>query len=204
MKAKDLALMVLPAILWPISFIVLRSIFIYALLVSVFILAVLSIYFHRKNILWKKAKRSAWIAVAAGVVGAVLLYLVFYFGNTVVSALGAGGLVGNVYAMIYGDVAKTKLIVLLALIGLFEEIYWRGALQGYIRKNSKTFKNYPWVVTTAYYTLVHISALNPILVVAALFVGLVTSVLAERYGILSSIAAHIVWIELIVVFLPVL
>jgi len=118
--------------------------------------------------------------------------------------LGIGGLVGNVYQMIYGSVAKMRLIVLLFFIAIFEEIYWRGALQAYVKKNSKILTNYTWIITALYYGLVHIAALNLILVVAALVVGFVTSFVAEKYGILSSIITHIVWIELIVVFLPVM
>ncbi|MDE1870830.1 MAG: CPBP family intramembrane metalloprotease [Candidatus Micrarchaeota archaeon] len=203
MKTTDILLVMLPVILWPVSFILLRSAFIYALLASTFVLASISLAYYGKTIVWKRSK-GAIAPVAAGLAGAAILYLIFYGGNFAVSYFGIAGLVGNVYAMIYGNVARAQLVVLLAFIGLFEEIYWRGALQSYVRANSKLLRGFPWVATTAYYTLVHISALNPILVVAAFFVGLVTSLMAERYGIISSIAAHIVWIELIVVFLPVL
>lgn len=201
-KIKDIILVALPVILWPLSFIVLKSIFIYALLASVFLLALISISGYWKNIQWKKSGKISM--VIAGLVGAAILYFIFYFGNVAVSTIGIGGLVGNVYGMIYGSVPKAQLIVVLAIIGIFEEIYWRGALQSYFRSGTGILRNFPWVATTIYYTLVHIAALNPILVVAAFFVGLATSVIAERYGIVSSIITHIVWIELIVVFLPVL
>ena len=180
----------------------LRSIFIYALLVSVAILAFISLRFYGKIIPWKKVKSNTY-AIAVGICGAIVLYLIFYFGNFAAGALGIGVLVGNVYQTIYGTVPKMQLIVLLIFIAIFEEIYWRGALQAYVKKNSKIFAAFPWVATTIFYTLVHFSALNLILVGAAFLVGLVTSLIAERYGIISSILTHVIWIELIVVFLPV-
>ena len=203
MKTKDFVLVILPALLWPISFILLHSIFIYALLGSVIVLATVSLLFYKQIISWGKLKNTA-LLIAIGIIGAAALYAIFYFGNFAASAIGIGGLVDNIYNMIYGNVAKVQLVVLLAFIGLFEEIYWRGALQSYVKRNSRVFKNIPWVATTIYYTVVHISALNPILVVAAFLVGLITSIIADRYGIISSIITHIVWIELIVVLIPVL
>jgi uncharacterized protein len=200
---KELVFILLPILLWPISFILLRSIFIYALLGSVFILAGMSLLFYKKSIPWKKLKDNK-IIILAGIVGAILLYLIFFFGNFATSILGINGLVGNVYQMIYGSVPKLPLVILLFFIAIFEEIYWRGALQTYIKNNSKMFHKHSWLLATIYYGLVHIASLNPILVLAALLVGLVTSLIADRYGIVSSIITHIVWIELIVVFLPVM
>jgi hypothetical protein len=182
---------------------VLKNIFIYALLGSVLILAALSLAMYRKSIPWKRIKNNSHIIIA-GLAGAVILYLIFYFGNFLASAIGIGGLVGNVYSMIYGSVPKFQLVFLLVFIAIFEEIYWRGALQNYIKNNSKLFANFPWVATTIFYALVHIASLNLILVMAAFLVGLLTSIIAHKYGIISSIITHIVWIELIVVFLPVL
>ncbi len=85
-----------------------------------------------------------------------------------------------------------------------EEIYWRGALQGYMRRKFSKTKWAPWVISTAYYSLVHLSTLNPILVLAAFFVGLTASLIAEKHGILASAAVHIIWIEAIIIFLPVI
>lgn len=203
MNIKDIVFILLPVLLWPVSFILLKSVFIYALLVSTAVLALVSLRWYKRSIPWKKVKSSAYV-VLAGIIGAAVLYLIFYLGNYAVALIGIDKLVGNVYQMIYGAVPKIPLMVVLVFIGIFEEIYWRGALQSYVRKNSKFFGHFPWIATTIFYALVHIAALNPILVVAAFFVGLVTSLVAEKYGILSSMLTHIVWIELIVVFLPVI
>lgn len=202
MKGKELVFILLPLLLWPLSFIILRGIFIYALACSTALLALISLALYRKAIPWKKIKGNYHVIVA-GLAGAALLYLIFYSGNIATYLFGISGLVGNVYQMIYSNVPRLQLVILLAIIGVFEEIYWRGALQAYFKKNSKTFRSFPWLATTLYYTFVHVASLNPVLVLAAFIVGLVTSLVAERYGIISSIITHIVWIELIVVFLPV-
>jgi hypothetical protein len=203
MDKRDALFLFLPILLWPITFIVLKRVFIYSMLVSTFILAIISLRWYRKRIKW--AGKRIYVSIIAGVIGAFLLYLVFYIGWYATLYLGMNSLVGNVYSMIYAGVAKMPLIFILALIGIFEEIYWRGALQGYIKKSLMPLIGaFPWIGSTLYYSAVHISTLNPILVLSAFFVGLVTSVIADRYGIISSMLTHIIWIELIVVFIPLL
>ncbi|MCL5007937.1 MAG: CPBP family intramembrane metalloprotease [Candidatus Marsarchaeota archaeon] len=203
MRAIDIIFLLLPILLWPITFIVLKSVFIYSMFVSTLILALISLYYYKGMIRWRV--RSYPVTLAIGVIGAIALYLIFYLGNYLTIYLGINGLVSNVYAMIYADVPRIPLAVLLIFIGLFEEIYWRGALQGFIRgSGSRVLASTPWVLTTLYYASVHISTLNIVLVGAAFFVGLVTSIIADRYGIISSMITHIVWIELIVLIIPIL
>ncbi len=204
MNNKDLILILLPLLLWPITFIVLKSIFIYSMLVSTFILSVISLKWRSKLIKWK-GKNSLLTSVFVGLFGAAILYLIFYLGWYATLYLGINSLVGNVYSMIYAGVPKFLLVPILALIGFFEEVYWRGALQGYMRKSKIGFlKAFPWLGAALYYSAVHISTLNFVLVMSAFFVGIVASAIAERYGIVSSMITHIIWIELIVVFIPLL
>ncbi len=194
--------LLLPVLLWPLSFIVLRSYFIYALATSVTLLAALTWVLHREDLAWARWKPPVG-TIVAGIVGAVLLYLLFVGGNEGTSILGLHGYVQNVYGEIYGNQNGVVLVVLLAVIGVGEEVYWRGGLQGWVERTSPALRNVPWVASTAYYTTVHIATLNPILVGAAFVVGLVTSVVAHRAGIGASIITHILWIEAIVVFFPV-
>lgn len=204
MKATEALYLLLPLVLWPLSFIVLKSVFIYALAASTAILAALSLILFRKKIVWVRG-RSKLTVLAFGAAVSIVLYAIFAAGGSVATYLGLGSYVSSVYASIYGSSgAGVSTIVLLALIGVFEEIYWRGGLQGYAESNSARFAKAPWIASTAYYTLVHISTLNPILVVAALFVGLVTSLVAYKAGILASMMTHILWIEAIVIFFPVI
>jgi membrane protease YdiL (CAAX protease family) len=199
----DLVYLVLPIVLWPLSFLVLKGIFIYALAASTALLAALSLLFYRRQIVWVRGSKK-WVAVAFGAAAALVLYLIFVVGGTASSALGLGSYVSSVYTSIYGSSGKgVSTVLLLALIGAFEEIYWRGGVQGRAASETEKFAKTPWAASTAYYTLVHIATLNPILVIAAFFVGLVTGVVAHKAGILASITTHLLWIEAIVVFLPV-
>ncbi|MDE1854885.1 MAG: CPBP family intramembrane metalloprotease [Candidatus Micrarchaeota archaeon] len=199
----DLVYLALPLVLWPLSFIVLQSVFIYALAASTAVLACLSLLLYMDKIVWSRGS-SKIIVLIFGAAAAIVLYAIFVFGGAAASALGLGSYVSSVYASIYGSQGKgLSTIFLLALIGLFEEIYWRGGVQGYAAAKSKRFAKVPWVASTAYYTFVHIATLNPILVVSALFVGLCTGIVAHKAGILASTVTHILWIEAIVVFFPV-
>ncbi len=174
-----------------------------ALAASTAFLAALTLLFYRKNIRWTRG--SSKLAVFAfGAASAIVLYLIFVAGGMLTTALGLGSYVSNVYALIYGTQGKGALtIILLAMIGIFEEIYWRGGVQGYAEANFSRFAKAPWIASTAYYAFVHISTLNPILVVAAFFVGLVAGIVAHKAGILASMVTHVLWIEAIVIFLPV-
>lgn len=200
MKYIDAIFLFLPLLLWPITFILLKNIFIYSMLISTFILAVISLMIHKDMIKWRH--KNIYLTLAMGVLGAVILYLIFYFGNILTMYMNINNLVGNVYTMIYKDVPIIPLAIILMFIGVFEEIYWRGALQGYLEKKIRIFAAMPWVGTTLYYSLIHVSTLNFVLVGAAFLVGLVTSIIAYKYGILSSMITHIVWIEMIVIFIP--
>ena len=200
--AFDLILLLLPMILWPLSFILLRAYFIYSLAASVSLLAIGSIVLWRPDIRWSRGNFPLW-PLSIGLLGAILLYLLFVGGNVATTAVGLGGDVQNVYGEIYGNQSGIVLVALLAVIGVGEETYWRGGLQAVVEKWSPAFRKVPWVVSTAYYTGVHLSTLNPVLVGAAFVVGLVTSLVADRAGVGASILTHVIWIEAIVVFFPV-
>ena len=68
-----------------------------------------------------------------------------------------------VYTMLYSQGSKLVMAPLLLVIGVSEEVYWRGGVQGYLRKNSTLFGKVPWLGSTALYTVVHLLTLNPIL-----------------------------------------
>lgn len=202
MTLQDYVYFLLPLALWPLTFIVFSKYFVYAMSVSTAILAAFSLLRYRDKIHFMS--RSIAKAAGIGAAGAVALYVLFMAGYHIALFTGNIAYVKDVYAMIYSQAQTIVLVILLAIIGICEEVYWRGGLQGFVKKNSKTFRNVPWVASSIYYAAVHISTLNPILVVAALSVGLVTSIIADRYGIGASAIAHIAWIEAIIVFLPVI
>lgn len=198
-KTVDVVYFLLPLLLWPLTFIVFKNYFLFAMCVSTFVLALFSIIKYKERIRWwgKDKVHSVVIGIAA----ALLLYAVFFFGSYAAMLFGLGGSVQNVYSTIYGQSQRVVIASLLMPIGIFEEIYWRGGLQGTARK-SNAFKNFPWAFTTLYYALVHVSTLSLVLVAAAFLVGLITGLVAERYGVVASVLSHVLWIEAIVVFFP--
>ncbi|EET90519.1 MAG: CPBP family glutamic-type intramembrane protease [Candidatus Micrarchaeales archaeon] len=202
MKGFDYLLVFLPFLLWPITFIVLRSIFIYAMLASTFILAMLSLWKYRGMIRWKTGGPASLIAY--GLAAAALLYLIFFLGYYVTLLMGLKGAVAYVYLLIYTQISNMPLLfVILAMIGVFEEIYWRGALQGFFERRSRIFADKPWLAAAIYYGGIHLTTLNIVLPVAALVIGIVTSIVAYKKGILSSMISHILWLESIIILLPV-
>ncbi|MGC8479169.1 MAG: CPBP family intramembrane glutamic endopeptidase [Candidatus Micrarchaeia archaeon] len=202
LKKFDYIYFGLPLILWPLSFILFSNYFVYAMTISTVILATITLLKY-KDILKVKSGSIKKILLW-GAIGAAVLYLIFLVGYYLSIATNTVFYVVKVYKLIYIEAQPIFLFILLAIIGICEEFYWRGGVQALIRKKSKLFKKMPWVGAALYYGLIHISTLNPILVLAALFVGIVTSILAEKYGILSSMIAHVVWIEFIIIFLPVI
>lgn len=202
LEKLDYVLLGLPLILWPLSFIVFSSYFIYAMTISTVILASLTLIKYKALIRVKQGDIKK--IVLFGVIGAIVLYLIFLTGYYLTILTNSVVYVKEIYALIYLQAQPILLFVLLAIIGISEEIYWRGAVQGLIRKKSKLFRKLPWLGSSLFYGLIHLSTLNPILVLAAFFVGLITSLIAEKYGILGSAIAHVAWIEAIIIFLPVL
>ncbi len=202
MKKLDILYLALPVLLWPVVFLAFSGSFVYAMGVAATALALFTLWRQRRLILWKKGRMAS--VAAYGIAGAVILYLIFLAGYYLAVAAGIGSDVTLIYTMIYSQASRITIFLILALIGICEEIYWRGGVQGYVAKHSKRFGKNAWILSTAYYSLVHIASLNPVLVLAAFFVGLVTSIIASRRGILSSAIAHIAWIEAIILILPVI
>ena len=182
----------LPFILWPLTFIVFKPYFMISMFFSTLLLSGVTLYFFREHIDWGEPSKS----LISGIISAITLYLIFYTGNYIAGIIGLGNYVAEVYKMIRTVKNIYTLLIGLALIGLFEEIYWRGGLQGEFKDS------YAWIKSTIPYTIVHISTLNPILVVAALIVGLILGLTAQYFGLTASIISHITWLELIIVIIP--
>ncbi len=194
--------LLLPLLLWPLTFIVFSKYFIYAMALSELLLISFSLLRFRKYVPFRK---STWKKTAiAGTLGAAVLYAIFLIGYHLALFTGNGAYVTDIYRMIYAESGKMVIFILLAFIGIAEEIYWRGGIQGIAEKNTRMFRSRPWIASTAYYACIHLTTLNPILALAAFFVGLVNSLIAQKYGIVASAISHIAWIEAIILFLPVI
>jgi len=189
-----LAYLVAPWPLWYLVFNVTGENFIYAMAVASSFLAILTMYV-RDRLVWT---RGGWAkAIGYGIVSTVALYVAFLLGDRAASLIGLGRGVESVYSMIRST-HTVILPVLLAWIGLCEEIYWRGGLQEGLLSGFKI----PWLVSSVPYSLVHVLTFNPILVPAAWIVGVIVGFSAYRAGLASSVIAHIAWLEVIVVIAP--
>ncbi|MFB6469735.1 MAG: type II CAAX prenyl endopeptidase Rce1 family protein [Vulcanisaeta sp. AZ3] len=188
---------VLPVLLWPLSFDVFSRYFVYGMALSTLLLGLLTLVWFPGYLRWFRFGRL--LVVLIGVVFAFIMYVIFIGGYAFLTYLGLSRYVVLVYAMVRGMAGRYVLAVVLVLIGFMEEVYWRGGLQGLV---GGVLGREPWVVSMVYYTLVHVLTFNPALVAGAFVVGLVDGLLADRVGLVASIITHVVWLELIMVLLP--
>lgn len=204
----ELLIAILPSILFPLSFLVLKRLFIISMSISTTLLAILgSIVVLRRGVYRGIAIRSSTTGILIhAVMGSIALYIAFLLGGLLSIALGMWGYVEALYTSIretssgYGSL----LPLFLAVIGASEEIFWRGYIQGYILYREPLKRPLGGVMLTAiYYTAVHIPTINPPLIAGALVVGLAMGFIAHRSGILCSALSHIIWLELVVIYIPV-
>jgi membrane protease YdiL (CAAX protease family) len=137
--------------------------------------------------------------ILKGVIAGLILYTAFYIGyNLLESILYYGA--NSVYLF------RTKKSLYVSFVTLFitsfcEEYFWRRYTQTIL------IRNYGFTIglslTTIFYGLIHLPTFNLPLVFAAFISGFYWGVLYEYTGSLwITIISHIVWTELIFVFLP--
>ncbi len=93
-------------------------------------------------------------------------------------------------------------LLLIFIIGPSEEIFWRGFVQNKISQISNPKK--ALIITSIIYCLVHIWAFNPMLLLAALVLGIHWGLLFYKYkSLVPGIISHALWDAMIFVFFPV-
>lgn len=188
-------LFAIPYLLFFLSFRVFASHFLYAMAVSTVIMALFSFeLFPEIRSLYRPSIRNVIMSLPF----AGLAYLLFYLGwvGTVYLGLSKG-----VY-FIYDIVPRVPFSLLaLASIGLSEEPYWRGFVQRVFVEKKLRLK---WPFAALFYGLVHIVTGDPVLPLAAFVFGVVMSWAAERYGLTTSSAAHVIWLYVILYAIPVI
>jgi len=190
----------LPLVLWPLSFDVFSRYFVYGMAISTLLIGSLTLAWFRDRLHWFRL--GAIIVILTGILFAFIMYIVFIGGYAILTYLGLSKYVVMVYAMIRRSISKYALAVALAIIGIMEELYWRGGLQELMRSVGGIARREPWLLSMTYYTLIHISTLNPALVAGAFAVGLIDGLLADKVGLTASTITHILWLELMMVILP--
>lgn len=146
-----------------------------------------------------------WRHMVGGVVLALLLWCVFWVGDKVACWIFpfADGEIGSIYSMKDGTSPWLIAPLLLLVIGPAEEIFWRGYVQAKFGESLS-----PWwafVVTTAIYAIVHIWAMNFMLVAAAAVVGGVWGLIYRfRPDLLwTLIISHALWDVLVFLVWPI-
>ena len=190
----------LPLVLWPLSFDVFSRYFVYGMAISTLLIGSLTLVWFRDRLHWFRL--GAIIVILTGILFAFIMYMVFIGGYAILTYLGLSKYVVMVYAMIRRSISKYALAVALVIIGIMEELYWRGGLQELMRGVGGIARREPWLLSMTYYTLIHISTLNLALVAGAFAVGLIDGLLADKVGLTASTITHILWLELIMVILP--
>lgn len=137
-----------------------------------------------------------------GLVGGAILYLFCLGGNFVLEIIWPHmhDYVGELYDLAYSVPLWLVLILLLVLVP-GEEIFWRG----FVQRTLKAYfgSNIGIVLAVAIYTLVHIWALNPLLILAAAVGGTFWGVLYNwQNNLFVPILAHLTWCVLILAVYP--
>ncbi len=173
-----------------------------AMVVSTLSLTLLTLRLQRDRL--AKLFEFSWNFVAIGAVHAVLLYGLSRLGVFLMSTLFDWTMphIQAVYA------TRTQLEptiiapLLFFIIAPCEETFWRGFVQARLAeiKGAKM----AMVITTVLYSLVHIWAMNPMLLIAALVLGVHWGFLYRRYGsLIPGIVSHALWDTTIFVIFPV-
>jgi membrane protease YdiL (CAAX protease family) len=133
-----------------------------------------------------------------GTISGIILYSLFYVGFTLFKPYVSAGAL-NVYRFR----TEISLIIpgfLLLITSFCEELFWRAYIQ---KQLIKSYRKNGILFASLLYALIHLPTLNFPLMIAALIAGLYWGIL---YNYTSSlwvvVFSHIIWTELIFVFLP--
>lgn len=148
--------------------------------------------------------RFSWGEVALGLGLAITLWGVFWLGDKCSQWLFdfARPQVDLIYG-IKGATSPTVIgLLLLLIIGPGEEIFWRGYVQ---RRLSERFSpNTGFLLATAAYTLIHLSSLNFMLVMAAMVCGVAWGGLYRLFPkhFTAIVLSHSIWDAAAFVWFP--
>ncbi|MBX3042213.1 MAG: CPBP family intramembrane metalloprotease [Candidatus Kapabacteria bacterium] len=145
-----------------------------------------------------------WKYIWIGIIHAILLYLLSRFGMWLLVYMfdWAAPQIEAIYQT--RNQASPYFIgaLLFFLIAPAEEIFWRGYVQDSFL--IKFGKRNGTMIAIFLYSFVHIWALNPLLLLAALVLGIHWSIMYTKFGTLTpGIVSHAVWDCLIFVIFPV-
>lgn len=150
----------------------------------------------------RSGTRSLPATLLLGIGSAAMLYGVFFVGNLVARSLSSFG--ASEIEAVYSQGARTPrwivAILLLAVVGPGEEIFWRGYVQ---RRLSADLGSAGLALSILAYTGVHLATANLTLILAALVCGGFWALLYRLFGsIRINIVSHAIWAVAIFVVWP--
>ncbi|MGA3108467.1 MAG: type II CAAX endopeptidase family protein, partial [Candidatus Bathyarchaeia archaeon] len=165
---------------------------------ATFILLIIAVLVSRE----KLALHPSILLILYGIVTAVLLYGLFYFGFELTKSnpIFSQG-ISQVYGLRSNESRWLIAMLLIFPIGPGEELYWRGLIQRTFAE--KKGSNAGLVIASLAYALVHLPTLNPPLILTALIGGLVWGSLYKfTKSLVPGIVSHVLWDLMIFVLLP--
>jgi CAAX protease family protein len=190
--------LVLAAVLWTIVFLIRPFDFWGMLASATFILLIIAVLLSRE----KLALHASISLIVYGIVTAVLLYGLFYFGfeATKSNPIFSQG-INQVYGLRSNEPRWLIAVLLIFPIGSGEELYWRGLIQRTFAE--KKGSNAGLIIASLAYALVHLPTLNPPLIMTALIAGLVWGSLYKfTNSLVPGIVSHVLWDLMIFILLP--
>lgn len=192
--------LIVATILWYLMFVIKPMNFWLEMSISILALVFMSFIFNSDIFKIGKLTKKH---IIIGIISAIALYVVFYFGN-IVSGLIFSFKDSQVLS-VYSNRSKGNLIwiglLLLFIIGPGEEIYWRGFIQNTLSKKMGETKGY--IISVLLYGGVHIITGNVMLVIAALVCGTFWGWLYKKEkSLLPVIISHAIWDLTIFVIFP--
>jgi membrane protease YdiL (CAAX protease family) len=133
-------------------------------------------------------------ALIIGLLSAALLYIIFWIGRVISTALlpFAKYQIGGIYDKGTGTPLWVIALLLFFITGPSEEIYWRGFLQHNLMTRFGRWQG--WLLTTAIYAGVHIWSFNFMLIGAAGVAGAFWGAMYWRLNNLAPvIISHSIW-----------
>lgn len=145
-----------------------------------------------------------WRSIALGIGSAAVLYLVFWAGKAVSTAVlpFAADQIGAVYGKGEGTPLPVIALLLFFVTSPCEELYWRGFLQRQLALRFGAGKG--WLLATALYAGVHIWSFNFMLIGAAGVAGAFWGLMYRRFQDMTAlIISHAVWSTVVFAVLPI-
>ena len=202
LRRAYIVLLTLPAyLLWFFTFRIPVWTFWHRMVLSTSGLFIISIYFRRE--IFENTKlsdiSSRLCKGLIGVIHGLLAYVFVYAGFKLLKEyiiLDAA----QVYNLRY-DLDIDMISVILVFTSICEEVYWRGFIQHNLQKSMNQYLAI--LMTSFLYSTIHIWTLNTSLIMIAFIMGFLWGFLYNKTrSIISPISSHILWDELIFVYLP--